>query len=181
MELLLLWQWSTSAQVASALLIAFFFAAVSRSTGRHDLDWWLGAWLANLLALGVTMVFWFGEPRGPIAVLMGVSYLFTKTAFLLLLLIGAISLARGVAAGWIELRWLLLVAAYALPGGFLLDTVNKGGRCPVEPDLRDDGGSGAGLPARQASRTWLASSLSDVARMFHESRAPSREFMKHAG
>lgn len=73
------------------------------------------------------MVFWFGEPQGPTAVLMGVSYLFTKTAFLLLLLIGAISLARGVAAGWIELRWLLLEAAYALPGGFLLDTVNKVG------------------------------------------------------
>lgn len=125
MELLLLWQWSTSAQILSGLLIAVFFAVVSRSTGRHELDWFLGAWLANLLALGITLAFWFLQPSGTAAMLTAAGYLFAKTAFLALLLVGAVSLARGEPVPARALRWLAPIAIGALPAAWLLDGVDR--------------------------------------------------------
>lgn len=124
MELLLLWQWSTSAQILSGLLIAVFFAVVGRSTGRHELDWFLGAWLANLLALGITLAFWFLQPSGTAAILTAAGYLFAKTSFLALLLVGALSLARGEPVPARALRWLAAIALCALPAAWLLDGID---------------------------------------------------------
>lgn len=87
---LLLWRWSTTAQVASALLIAVFFAVLGRSMGRAELRPWVQAWLANLCALVVTIVFWFARPDtrwGLIALIWG--YFFFKTMFAALLALGA--------------------------------------------------------------------------------------------
>src|SRR4051812_35314256 len=87
---LLLWRWSTTAQVASALLIAVFFAVLGRSMGRAELRPWVLAWLANLAALLVTIAFWFTRPSsrwGLAALIWG--YFFFKTLFAALLGIGA--------------------------------------------------------------------------------------------
>ena len=87
---LLLWRWSTTAQVASALLIAVFFAVLGRSMRRAELRPWVQAWLANLGALVVTIVFWFARPSARLqlaALIWG--YFFFKTLFAVLLAWGA--------------------------------------------------------------------------------------------
>ena len=87
---LLLWRWSTTAQVASALLIAVFFAVLGRSMRRAELRPWIQAWLANLGALVVTIVFWFARP--PARLQLGTliwGYFFFKTLFAVLLAWGA--------------------------------------------------------------------------------------------
>ena len=38
---LLLWQWSTTAQTASALMIAIFFLVLARSVRRPEVKAWL--------------------------------------------------------------------------------------------------------------------------------------------
>src|SRR5262245_6982098 len=87
---LLLWRWSTTAQVASALLIAVFFAVLGRSMRRAGLGPWVQAWLANLCALVVTLVFWYARPsaRWSLAALIR-GYFFFKTLFAVLLALGA--------------------------------------------------------------------------------------------
>ena len=48
---LLLWRWSTTAQITSALMIAGFFVLVlARSVRRVEVRPWVWAWLANLAA-----------------------------------------------------------------------------------------------------------------------------------
>ena len=44
---LLLWRWSTSAQVTSAPLIAVFFVVLGRSMRRAELWPWVQPWIAN--------------------------------------------------------------------------------------------------------------------------------------
>ncbi|HEX7151137.1 MAG TPA: GGDEF domain-containing protein [Thermoanaerobaculia bacterium] len=43
---LLLWRWSTTAQIASAFMIAVFFVVLSRPVRRVELRPWVAAWLA---------------------------------------------------------------------------------------------------------------------------------------
>ena len=62
---LLLWRWSTTAQITSAIVIAIFFVVLGRSVRRVELRPWVSAWLANLAALLVTSVFWFAQPESP--------------------------------------------------------------------------------------------------------------------
>jgi len=94
---LLLWRWSTLVQITSDLMIAVFFVVLARSVGRIELRTWVNAWVANLGALSVTIVFWMLQPRSQV-VFAGVSalYVFTKTMFVVLLVIGA--------AGFMERR-----------------------------------------------------------------------------
>jgi len=87
---LLLWRWSTAAQVASAVTIAVFFVVLSRSMRRVELRPWVAAWLANLAALCVTITFWFAQPQSPWAFMaLRTGYFFAKTMFLVLLALGA--------------------------------------------------------------------------------------------
>ena len=55
-EQLLLWQWSTAAQMMSLAMIATFFVLLARSSRRRELHWWALAWSANLFALVVTIL-----------------------------------------------------------------------------------------------------------------------------
>jgi diguanylate cyclase (GGDEF)-like protein len=87
---LLLWRWSTSAQIASSVTIAVFFMVLARSVRRIELRPWVAAWLANLGALAVTITFWFAQPQSPLAfILLRTGYFFSKTLFVLLLAAGA--------------------------------------------------------------------------------------------
>lgn len=64
---LLLWRWSTTAQITSALMIAVFFVVLGRSVRRVEMRPWMYAWLANLAALLVTCIFWFAQPSSQFA------------------------------------------------------------------------------------------------------------------
>ncbi len=59
---LLLWQWSSAVQVTSLAMIAAFFALLARFNPRAELRWWTLAWLANLVALSVTLMYWSFQP-----------------------------------------------------------------------------------------------------------------------
>jgi diguanylate cyclase (GGDEF)-like protein len=116
---LLLWRWSTTAQVASALLIAVFFAVLGRSMGRAELRPWVQAWLANLIALVVTIVFWFARPSSPWNLTALVwSYFFFKTMFVVLLAIGAWQFVRRDARVRLGLVTAIVAAGAAVPALF---------------------------------------------------------------
>jgi hypothetical protein len=92
---LLLWRWSTTAQITSAVVIAIFFVVLGRSVRRVELRPWVYAWLANLGALLVTSVFWFAQPSSTGAFLvLRWSYFFCKTMFVVLLALGAWNIWR---------------------------------------------------------------------------------------
>src|SRR5438874_7419164 len=92
---LLLYRWSTGAQIVSALMIAAFFLALTRSVRRVELRPWTQAWLANLVALLATVAFWFLQPNSPIAfMLLRFGYFFGKTTFSILLAVGAWAFVR---------------------------------------------------------------------------------------
>ena len=116
---LLLWRWSTTAQITSALLIAVFFYVLGRSVRRVELRPWVHAWLFNLGALAVTLIFWLAQPSSPVAfVALRFSYLFCKTMFVLLLVLGTFRFVewKKAAAG---------VAVIAFGAAFVLNSVDK--------------------------------------------------------
>ncbi len=86
---LLLWRWSTIVQICSDLMIAFFFISLARSTKRIELKPWVQAWLTNLGALFVAVIYWTTQPTDPLPFhLVTGFYMFFKTLFLLFLLRG---------------------------------------------------------------------------------------------
>jgi len=94
---LLLWRWSTTAQVASSLTIAIFFLVLARSMKRVELRPWLFAWLANLGALAVTVTWWYLRPDTPLSFfIIRFGYMSTKTTFVVLLALGTAMRRRGM-------------------------------------------------------------------------------------
>lgn len=86
---LLLWRWSTIVQISSGVIIALFFLSLASATRRVELKPWVFAWLANLFALVVTVIYWFFQPQS--AWVFGITsagYIFFKSLFVLCLLIG---------------------------------------------------------------------------------------------
>src|SRR5689334_17415608 len=83
---LLLWRWSTTAQIASSLTIAIFFFVLTRSVRRVELRPWLYAWTANLGALPLTVIFWYSNPSPRIGFGLCIfGYIACKTAFVVYL------------------------------------------------------------------------------------------------
>jgi diguanylate cyclase (GGDEF)-like protein len=125
---LLLWRWSTAAQVASAVTIAVFFLVLSRSMRRVELRPWVAAWLANLAALCVTITFWFAQPQAPWAfIVLRTAYFFCKTLFLVLLALGAWRFVRHPASRTSNRLIIGAVAVGACVAAFMADGINKVG------------------------------------------------------
>jgi diguanylate cyclase (GGDEF)-like protein len=116
---LLLWRWSTAAQITSALMIAVFFYVLGRSVKRIELRPWVNAWLVNLVALAVTLIFWLAQPDSQLSfILLRWAYTFAKTMFVLLLVLGAFRFAKwGRAAA--------IVGVLTFGGAFVLNGVDK--------------------------------------------------------
>jgi diguanylate cyclase (GGDEF)-like protein len=114
------WRWSTDLQVTSIVIIAAFFAALSRSTRRDELRWWVGAWTANLVALLVTIA--FADVEGPAwaQAALESAYLWGKTAFLWMFVQGAWSLVHPGTRAFHPRYALLTITAFALGAGALL-------------------------------------------------------------
>src|ERR1700741_114381 len=100
-------------------MIAVFFAVLASSVCRRELRPWVNAWLANLVALSVTIVFWLAQPQSMLAFkLIAWSYIFSKTVFVTLLVMGAAEF-MAQAHGRISYRKLLLgIAGFSLVGTF---------------------------------------------------------------
>ncbi|MFI4944508.1 MAG: hypothetical protein ACHP85_14670, partial [Burkholderiales bacterium] len=87
-----LWVWSTAVQTTSLVMIAVFFAVLSRSVRLAPVRIWVAAWLCNLFALLVTVAYWYS--RASVDGLIRASYMGFKAAFVLLLIQGAWALKR---------------------------------------------------------------------------------------
>jgi diguanylate cyclase (GGDEF)-like protein len=81
-------------QVTSLLLVTLFFSVLSRSVRLAELRYWVLAWACNLLALLVTLGFWYLELGPRFFPFVRAAYVTPKTAFALLLLQGAWALKR---------------------------------------------------------------------------------------
>lgn len=123
---LLLWRWSTTAQITSALMIAVFFVVLARSMRRVEMRPWVGAWLCNLAALLVTTIFWYFQPTSQIAfiVLRG-AYFLSKTMFMVLLTAGAWRFARQRPSVTLLRAVFACVVLYAIIAAFLADTIDR--------------------------------------------------------
>jgi diguanylate cyclase (GGDEF)-like protein len=123
---LLLWRWSTSAQIASGLMIAVFFLVLARSVRRAEMRPWVSAWLANLAALFVTSVFWVAQPRsGAAFVALRFGYFFGKTMFVALLALGAWTFVRRGFPRSTSRAVAIAVAAYSLVAAFVFDSIDR--------------------------------------------------------
>lgn len=120
-----LWRWSTAVQVVSALLIALSFLVLSRSTQRAELKVWVAAWIANLLAMSVTMVYWL-RPSQSDALLSAVRipYVLFKVAFVFLLIVGAINFSRRQPSRRALLAIGIGVVLYSIVAGLLVDSID---------------------------------------------------------
>jgi diguanylate cyclase (GGDEF)-like protein len=87
-----LWVWSTAIQTTSLLMIAVFFAVLTRSVKLAPVRIWVGAWVCNLCALLVTVAYWYS--RASVDGFVRASYMGLKAAFVLLLIQGAWALKR---------------------------------------------------------------------------------------
>jgi diguanylate cyclase (GGDEF)-like protein len=122
---LLLWRWSTAVQIVSALMIYVFFAVLSHSVRRIELRPWVHAWFANLIALTVTIGYWYWQPASEWA-FVGIrfGYFSAKTMFVVLLVTGIAAFSQR-ASTRPSTRTMLAVAAYAIVGTAFCDTIPK--------------------------------------------------------
>jgi diguanylate cyclase (GGDEF)-like protein len=119
---LLLWRWSVGVQWASLAMITVFFAALARSGGWEELRSWVLAWAADLVALGVSFVYWHFQPEGLLFNLTAAAYMAAKTAFVLLFLQGERALRRPGAPPVPLAQAAPVLVGYSLTG-FLLPNV----------------------------------------------------------
>lgn len=120
---LLLWRWSTAVQVTSLAMMASFFAVFARVNPRAEVGWWAWAWFANLLALIVTLLYWYFQPVA-LRFLVGPLYLASKTAFVLLIAQGAWVMTHRGARLLSSKAMASAVVAYAVFGLVFLPGVN---------------------------------------------------------
>ena len=119
---LLLWQWSTAVQLTALVMIATFFVVLARFDRRAELRWWALAWAANLLALTVTLVFWYVRPDSWQPLVPGL-YIGAKTAFVLLFVQGVWLVARPGARLSSATTLTVAVLASGLAGAVFLGSV----------------------------------------------------------
>jgi diguanylate cyclase (GGDEF)-like protein len=155
---LLLWRWSTAVQVTSAVMIAVFWVVLARSGPRAELRWWVRAWVANLVALSLTVLYWYLEPPPTVVPFLFAIYLASKTTFLLLLLQGAWALMRPGAALFSTRLLVTAAAAMAFLGAFVFTQLNLlgVGQHAVMAVLL---GGGAVALARERVVRWLVAGL----------------------
>jgi diguanylate cyclase (GGDEF)-like protein len=123
---LLLWRWSTTAQILSAVVIAVFFVVMARSVRRVEIRPWVYAWLSNLLALLVTSVYWLGQPKSQVTFLaIRVGYFFGKTMFVVLLAVGAWGFVRHRSNTAMMRTAFAIVLVYSVVAAFVMDSIDR--------------------------------------------------------
>jgi diguanylate cyclase (GGDEF)-like protein len=123
---LLLWRWSTTAQITSELMIAVFFVVLSRSVRRVEMRPWVQAWVANLVALLVTIIFWFAQPNSRFAFMATVfSYTLSKTIFSILLVAGTWNFVRRRSSVAMRRAVIAIAILYSAIAALTLDKIDK--------------------------------------------------------
>ena len=87
---LFLYQLSIWGLALTALMIAVFFLVLSRSNPRAEMRWWTAAWFANVVAMTITLIFWYTQPPASLHPFVFAVYLVAKNIYVWLLLRGAL-------------------------------------------------------------------------------------------
>ena len=145
-------------QVTSAVMIAVFWVVLARADPRAELRWWVRAWTANLIALSLTVLYWYLEPPPAVVPFAFAAYLAGKTTFLLLLLQGSWALVRPGAVLFSTRVLVTAGAVMAFLGAFVLTqlTLLGVGQHAVMAVLL---GGGAVALARERAVRWLVAGL----------------------
>src|SRR5687767_6839914 len=106
-------------------MIAVFFIVLTRSVRRSELQLWVNAWLANLAALAVTVIFWFLQPTELTFLIIRVGYIFTKTLFVALLAAGAWRFIRPKLGARENRRIVAAIAAYSIIAALLTPKIDQ--------------------------------------------------------
>ena len=87
---LFLYQLSIWGLALTAVMIAVFFRILSRSNPRAEMRWWTNGWFANVVAIGITLVFWYTQPPASLHPFVFALYLAAKNVYVWLLVRGAL-------------------------------------------------------------------------------------------
>jgi len=144
-------------------MITVFFAVLRRTVRRAEVRWWVYAWAADLVALAVTLAFWYARSQsgeaalsGGLSVLVRLAYIGPKTLFLLLLLRGAWTL-RGRVPRPLQPPYLEIALVVFTVGGCILSTsVDRLGMVETAVIIATLGTASIALGAQpEAGFTWL--------------------------
>lgn len=106
-------------QLTSLAMVTAFFALLARANPRPELGWWTKAWAANLVALGVTVMWWLLQ-SAPLFPIVTIFYVAGKTAFALLLAQGAWTMIRPGGRLFTTGQLAAVLAIYSIGAGILL-------------------------------------------------------------
>jgi len=113
-------------QLTSLAMVSAFFALLARANPRPELRWWTKAWVANLVALGVTVAWWLLQSR-PLFPIVTILYIAGKTAFTLLLAQGAWTMIRPGRHLFTTRQLVAAVAIYSIGAGIVLPDLSSVG------------------------------------------------------
>jgi diguanylate cyclase (GGDEF)-like protein len=116
---LLLWRWSTIVQLTSLAMVSAFFALLARANPRPELRWWARAWVANLLALFLTAIWWLSQSE-PLFPVIAAFYVAGKTAFAALLAQGAWTMIRPGGRLFTTRNLAIALTVYSIAAALLL-------------------------------------------------------------
>ena len=121
----LLYQWSTAAQLVSVLMIATFFATLSRAVKRFEVANWAAAWWFNFAAVLITVTYWFSTVPPALQPVMRAMYVGFKATSAVLLVNGAVAMLTP-GRRWMSRRAIAItLVAGAATGAFVLDTIDR--------------------------------------------------------
>lgn len=96
----LLYRWSTMAQLVSDTMIMIFLVVLYRSVRRPELRPHVWAWAANFLALSITVSYWVFRPEQVwLRKLIATLYVSMKMSFACLLIVGVAALSGRMVRG----------------------------------------------------------------------------------
>jgi diguanylate cyclase (GGDEF)-like protein len=125
---ILLYRWSTFAQLVSDGMIMIFLVVLYRSVNRPELRPHMLAWCANFIALSTTVCFWIFHPERYF-IPFAATYLAAKMAFAGFLLIGVLTFAGHVVAQRRVRLMLVACVGYALLVALSVQSINQLGVC----------------------------------------------------
>jgi diguanylate cyclase (GGDEF)-like protein len=127
---LLLYRWSTIAQLVSDGMIMCFLVVLYRSVQRPELRPHVLAWCMNFLALSMTVCFWMLRPENYwVRKSLATVYLSSKMAFGYLLLVGVLAFSGRIVRRRRVGLMLLACVGYGLLVAFTNRSINELGVC----------------------------------------------------
>lgn len=122
----LLYRWSTMAQLVSDTMIMIFLVVLYRSVRRPELRPHVWAWSANFVALSITVSYWVFRPEQAwVRKLVATLYVSMKMSFACLLLVGVAALSGRIVRRNRVGAMLLACFAYGLFVALTYQSINQ--------------------------------------------------------